>query len=280
MAKISVIVPVYNVEPYLNRCVDSILTQSFTDFELILVDDGSPDNCPAICDEYAKKDERVHVIHQENGGLSSARNAGIDWAFANSDSEWLTFIDSDDWVHTDYLKQLFETAMQAKVDIGICNFVRSKEPMELNNDLKWTAYSPEDFFVKMQVLSTIACAKLYKKELFIDLRFPLGRYHEDEFITHRALFNVEKIAFLDEPLYFYFINESSITSSRWNEKRFKDASDAYTIEYDYLLSRGFYRACNCVARAHIDLLKTICSMNAGFISNKGVRVYYKKYKKI
>ena len=103
MPQISVIVPVYKVEPYLRRCVDSILGQTFTDFELILVDDGSPDNCPAICDEYARKDTRVHVIHQENGGLSAARNAGIDWAFANSDSQWLTSVDSDEWVHPEML---------------------------------------------------------------------------------------------------------------------------------------------------------------------------------
>ena len=106
MPLISVIVPVYKVEEYLSRCVDSILSQTFEDFELILIDDGSPDNCGKICDEYTKKDNRVHVIHQENGGLSSARNAGIDWAFENSDSEWLTFIDSDDWVHIQYLDLL------------------------------------------------------------------------------------------------------------------------------------------------------------------------------
>ena len=108
--KVSVIVPVYKVEAYLHRCVDSVLNQSFSDFELILVDDGSPDNCGAICDEYAQKDSRVHVIHKTNGGLSDARNAGIDWAFANSDSQWLTFIDSDDWVHRDYLKLLLGAA--------------------------------------------------------------------------------------------------------------------------------------------------------------------------
>ena len=98
---ISVIVPVYKVEKYLHRCVDGILSQSFTDFKLILVDDGSPDDCGKICDDYAKKDNRISVIHKENGGLSSARNAGLDWVFANSKSEYVTFIDSDDWVDTD-----------------------------------------------------------------------------------------------------------------------------------------------------------------------------------
>ena len=114
MPTISVIVPVYKVEKYIHRCVDSILSQTFTDFELILVDDGSPDNCGKICDEYAEKDIRIHVIHQENGGLSAARNAGIDWVFANSDSEWITFIDSDDWVHPEYLERLLCLVLDRK----------------------------------------------------------------------------------------------------------------------------------------------------------------------
>jgi len=113
MPAISIIVPVYKVEAYLARCVDSILDQSFRDFELILVDDGSPDNCGAICEEYARKDSRIHVIHQENGGLSAARNAGIDWAFENSNSQWLTFVDSDDWLHREYLNVLYRAVMQS-----------------------------------------------------------------------------------------------------------------------------------------------------------------------
>ena len=104
---ISIVVPIYKVEKYIHRCIESILAQTFTDFDLILVDDGSPDNCGKICDEYAVKDKRIHVIHKENGGLSDARNAGIDWAFANSDSEWITFIDSDDWIHPKYLETLY-----------------------------------------------------------------------------------------------------------------------------------------------------------------------------
>jgi glycosyltransferase involved in cell wall biosynthesis len=111
MPAISVIVPVYKVEKYIHRCVDSILGQTFTDFELILVDDGSPDSCGAICDEYAAKDSRV-VIHQENGGLSAARNAGIEWSFDHSNSGWMTFIDSDDWVHPQYLELLHRACLE------------------------------------------------------------------------------------------------------------------------------------------------------------------------
>ena len=102
MPEISVIVPVYKVEQFLHRCVESILRQSFYNFELILVDDGSPDSCGDICDAYAAKDNRIHVIHQKNGGLSAARNSGIDYVMAHSDSHWLDFVDSDDWVHPDF----------------------------------------------------------------------------------------------------------------------------------------------------------------------------------
>ncbi|MCD7802997.1 MAG: glycosyltransferase [Clostridiales bacterium] len=118
MPEISVIVPVYKVEPYLRRCVDSILNQTFQDFELILVDDGSPDHCPAICDEYAGRDSRIVVIHQKNAGLSAARNAGIDWVFANSDSKWISFVDSDDWVTPTYLS-LMISALQIDSDIDM-----------------------------------------------------------------------------------------------------------------------------------------------------------------
>ena len=127
MAVISVIVPVYKVEPFLRRCVDSILGQSFRDFDLILVDDGSPDSCPCICDEYEDQDPRVHVIHQKNGGLSAARNTGIQWALRNSDSQWLTFVDSDDWIHRDFLQLLLNAAVTQHVDLALCGFTRIAE---------------------------------------------------------------------------------------------------------------------------------------------------------
>ena len=119
MAKISVIVPVYKVEQYLRRCVDSILSQTFSDFELILIDDGSPDRCGEICDEYKQRDGRVVVIHQSNGGLSAARNTGIIWSLENSDSDWLTFVDSDDWVHSEYLERLFRAVNKYGTKISV-----------------------------------------------------------------------------------------------------------------------------------------------------------------
>ena len=123
MSLISIIIPVYKVEKYIHRCVDSILAQTFTDFELILVDDGSPDNCGKICDEYAEKDSRIVVIHQENGGLSAARNAGLDWVFEHSDSQWISFVDSDDYVYPHYLEKLYQAVVENNTNISMCNFV-------------------------------------------------------------------------------------------------------------------------------------------------------------
>ena len=128
MSEISVIVPVYKVEQFLHRCVESILRQSFYNFELILVDDGSPDSCGEICDAYAAGDNRIHVIHQKNGGLSAARNTGIDYVMKSSDSHWIAFVDSDDWIHPDYLKVLYTTAQKTCCKISACGFFRRENP--------------------------------------------------------------------------------------------------------------------------------------------------------
>ena len=151
MKIISVIVPVYKVEKFIHRCIYSILAQTFKDFELILVDDGSPDNCGKICDEYALKDNRIHVIHKENGGLSDARNAGIDWAFANSNSEWITFIDSDDWIHPKYLEALYNAVKKSGCEISICGF----EETEGNNPNvdEYYKYAGEETIIVRKLIS-------------------------------------------------------------------------------------------------------------------------------
>ena len=220
MATVSVIVPVYKVEPYLCRCVDSILSQSFPDFELILVDDGSPDNCGAICDEYARNDGRIHVIHQENGGLSAARNAGIDWVFAHSDSQWLTFIDSDDWIHPKMLEVLLSAAKENQTEIAVCGYARTGgEPVAVSeNALTSEVQMPEDYW-QNDSIATIACAKLYARECFASVRYPVGKVHEDEFVTYRLLFAQNRIAVVPAPLYAYYVNQESITQSAWAPRR-------------------------------------------------------------
>ncbi len=234
MPKVSVIVPVYKVEQYLARCVQSVLNQTFTDFELILVDDGSPDNCPAMCDAYAKQDERIVVIHQQNGGLSAARNAGIDWTFANSDSEWLTFIDSDDWVHSEYLERLYQAVIIDNVKISVGGFERTSgtDPI-VPKDVTGVLYMPEEFYIEHHVMATVAWGKLYKKHCFQSIRYPVGKIHEDEFVTYRLLFAPEKVAVVNAPLYAYYQNESGIMASGNTQERwhFIEAMEQQTRYY-------------------------------------------------
>ena len=208
MPQISVIVPVYNVEPYLRRCVDSILAQSFTNFELILVDDGSPDNCGTICDEYAAKDDRIHVIHQKNGGLSAARNAGIDWAYANSDSRWISFIDSDDWVHTQYLELLLDACIKNHTEISSCGIKKIENEQVEDYPLISTnsdVLAPETLFTdRGRWIQAYSCGKLYRKKLWNNVQFPVGRNWEDTVTTYKVLFAVKKVSCIEAELYYFY----------------------------------------------------------------------------
>ena len=252
MPTISVIVPVYKVEKYIHRCVDSILGQTYTDFELILVDDGSPDNCGAICDEYAAKDSRVVVIHQENGGLSAARNAGIDWAFANSDSQWLTFIDSDDWVHPEYLQRLLDAAVGFNVSVSICGYAQTEgeEPEIDPETLIPSLWNTEDFYVEHNVNATVAWGKLYRKKCFQEIRYPVGKIHEDEFVTHQILLQFPSIASIHAPLYFYYFNNQGITKSTWTPKRLQ-ALEATAQQIQFMQCHNLERAYHHAIQKHV-----------------------------
>ena len=239
MPKISVIVPVYKVEPYLRRCVDSILSQSYRDFDLVLVDDGSPDACPCICDEYEDRDPRVHVIHRKNGGLSAARNSGIEWALKNSDSQWLTFIDSDDWIHRDFLKILLPgTCADAK--ISACGFERVRQKTEDGEipEPEIQFLTSEEAYCRYYGLMMTACCKLVRKELYETLRFPEGKLHEDCYITHCLTFDAETVAIADVNIYYYYTNPQSITRSKWTPRRL-DELEAHEQRLPYLQVRGY-----------------------------------------
>ena len=258
MPEISIIVPVYNVEQYLCRCVDSILNQTFSDFELILVDDGSPDKCGDICDEYAEKDGRIHVIHQENGGLSAARNAGIDWAFANSDSQWLTFIDSDDWIHRDYLKRLLTSAEKYGVDYAACgthwtdSYVEDKPLDEISAELM----DAEDLFVQHYAKAISACDKIVKKHLYSGVRYPVGKLYEDAFVTHKLLFDCSQTVVVDEELSYYYNNPTSITQGRWSDRKL-DSIEAHELRLDYFKKSGYQKAYRWEQKVYIRELTSM-----------------------
>ena len=180
--EISIIVPVYKVEKYLNECIDSILAQTFTDFELILVDDGSPDNCPALCDAAAEKDSRVRVIHQQNKGLSGARNAGINVARGN----WLGFVDSDDMIDPTFCEKMLHAAVQAGAEMAVCNILRMKENKALDSYqehcLKDEVLSREEIVHRIQLSPFyMVMTRLCRCEVFEKIRFPEGKNYEDAF---------------------------------------------------------------------------------------------------
>lgn len=223
MLSISVIVPVYKVENYLHRCVDSILSQTFRDFELILVDDGSPDCCGEICEEYAAAHPFVHVIHQENGGLSAARNSGIDWAMTNSESRYLAFVDSDDWVAPEYLEMLYRAVQETGCAISACGVQRTAgEALPAEQSYHAEKMAADDYYCSETVhdgTTAVAWNKLYRKDLFASLRYPVGKLHEDEFTTYRLVYSVDAVAVVDARLYAYFQNDAGIMRSAWNPRR-------------------------------------------------------------
>ncbi len=262
MSKVSVIVPVYNVEPYLRRCIDSVLIQTYHDFELILVDDGSTDKSGAICDVYADSDHRIHVIHQPNKGLSGARNTAIDWVMRHSDSQWLMFVDSDDWLHGQMIERLLHAAEETGSEVSMCRFVET-DGTSATPEVEIPCpviCSPEEMYVRDMVTTSIACAKLYRKACFADIRYPVGKIHEDEYVTHRILFQYPALALIDAPLYFYYVNPKGITKSGWSPKRLQGL-DALRAQIGYYRAQGFKRAqamcvrnyANCAMRQHEEI---------------------------
>lgn len=220
---VSVIVPVYKVEEYLTICIDSILKQTFADFELILVDDGSPDNCGEICDGYAQKDSRVKVVHQKNRGLSAARNKGMTIA----QGEYFTFIDSDDFVFPHYLEKLVQLCKINDADMSVCGMVRCLSKDSLINMVENFSENRNEVLgsEKMEVffttkkINTYAWAKLYKRSLFKSIEYPVGKYNEDIFVTYKIVHIANKIACSDYLGYVYRFNEKSIVNEVFSLKK-------------------------------------------------------------
>ena len=222
MPKVSVIIPAYNAERYLNCCVDSVLNQTYKDFEIILVDDGSTDKSGEICDEYAEKDDRIRVIHKKNGGLSDARNSGIEAA----KGEFLTFLDSDDYFHPEYLKILILNAEHYSADIAICNYIVKRETVPVFDETG--SYDVKEMTSEQAVYEFItcdktwefisACAKIYKKDIFENIRFPVGRINEDNFTTWKCYLKSQKVIMCSVALYYIFPSENSITRRPYGER--------------------------------------------------------------
>ncbi len=223
-ALISVIVPIYNVEKYLPKCVDSIISQKYKNLEIILVDDGSTDRSGTIADEYKKMDGRIHVIHKKNGGLSDARNAGIEVALG----DYLVFIDSDDYIHPEMISRMFDAVKNTSSDIAVCAVRSVKEneatPLETGNDeitvIEGADKRTEYYFEKHCVEFNVAWNKLYPASYFKEIRYPFGKIHEDEFTTWKVLELASRVVYIGEPLYYYVQRKTSIMGEKFSEKRF------------------------------------------------------------
>lgn len=224
---ISIVVPVYNVEKYIARCLDSILNQTYTNFELILINDGSTDLSGRVCEDYQSREARIIVLNQENQGLSAARNAGIKIAKGN----YITFIDSDDYVYPEYLEKLLDAIIEHNADISLCGSEWFTETIGNNvhqNFIGLKCISGKDACKEIYVPNNrsveyvVAWGKLYKREMFCNYRYPVGRLHEDQFITYKLFYDSDRVVEVGECLYGYFQNPNGIMKSNFSIRRYDD----------------------------------------------------------
>ena len=263
--KISIIVPVYNVEKYLSKCIDSIINQTYKNIEIILVDDGSTDNSSKICDKYAKKDNRIKVIHKKNGGLSDARNVGIE----NANGIYVSFIDSDDYVELTMIERLYNSCLKYNSEISCCGkFVEYDNKVVLKNIGKDFCVSSKEALVRMLTfdnIDTSAWDKLYLKELFDEIHYPLHVYYEDMGTTYKLIDSANKVSFIKTPEYHYLIRKGSILNSKFNEKYFSSIKFAEEIN-------------DFINKHHPDLKKASEAYYLLSISNTMQKIFNSKVK--
>ena len=249
MPKLSIIVPVYKVEKYIQKCVDSILNQTYTDFELILVDDGSPDNCGKICDEYAQKDERVRVIHKENKGVSSARNLGINEA----KGEIIGFVDSDDFIEADMYKDMMEFLEKNDLDI-VC----TDTYIVYGNRKKFKPRYPKDKIFENGTainenlngnLDNAIWNKIYSREVIADVRFPVNRRYEDVATVYKWINNAHKVGYMSKAHYYYCRLDNSFIGTSFNLKSRYEHFLAYLERYEFANEKDLSVVEKCKAQA-------------------------------
>lgn len=253
---ISVIVPVYKVEKYLPYCMDSLFNQEYENLEIILVDDGSPDNCPALCDEYAAKDSRVRVIHKENGGLASARNAGLDCC----KGDYIAFLDSDDFIEPETYSEMMAFSQKEGLDIVCCEISRVQKGKEIERYRFYdtgTVKSGREITgeVLLDKIGSQVVKGLYKKMCWENVRFPLGMLYEDIPTTFKAFAKAKKVGFIAEPYYLYRENDTGISLTPKPIKPyhqflgFKEHYDYSVKEYPEVMEK-------CLAKAAMYAIST------------------------
>lgn len=237
--KVSIIVPVYKVDKYLRECINTLLNQSYTNLEIILIDDESPDQCPVICDEFAAKDMRISVVHQQNGGAGNARNTGLNKATG----KYVCFVDSDDLVHRNYVSELVHTLEQEKADIAVCSYYylykNRREKHGYNGSRQ--VLSQKDYLLCF--LNDWTCSliwnKIFRREVIGTVRFVEGHKIDDEFFTYQVVMNSKKVVLFDNPLYEYRMRASSVMnlSEQYEELILKDKLEYIVERYSNVSSR-------------------------------------------
>lgn len=237
---ISVIVPVYNVEEYLDKCLESIVNQTYKNLEILLIDDGSPDNCPQMCDEWSKRDSRIRVIHKENGGLSSARNCGLD----NCTGEYVGFIDSDDWIDLKFFETLYSNLEKDGSDISVVGVWKVSETSQYSQTEKFSrcTFTGEEalknFLYFRNNLAGGVTDKIFKMGLFDEVRFPLGLTAEDRYVHAVIYSKIEKLSFDPTPMYYYLTRDNSICNSALNPHTY-DRIEIVSMVCKYLTSINY-----------------------------------------
>ncbi len=273
MKTVSIIVPVYNMDAYLDRCLESITRQTFADFEVLLVDDGSTDGSGRRCDEWEQNDPRIRVIHKDNGGLSDARNAGLNAA----EGEFIAFVDSDDYLAKDMLEKLLAAITKQDAEMGICGFLCVDENGELISDRnEWMPIQDEVItgteairktFQKKGWYYTTPWNKLYRRELFSELRFPKGKIHEDDFVAHLLLGSCRRIACIHDIGYYYVQRAGSIIHSR-SQKSNLHASEAYLDRARYTYARQLP---SYASQAYFTSAMFLSKVYSGRVKNPALR---------
>lgn len=271
---ISVIVPVYNVEEYLEKCIQSICNQSYRNLEIILSDDGSTDSSGAICDAWAMKDVRIRLIHKINGGLSDARNAGIEIASGS----WYAFIDSDDFITLDTLERMYTAAVENDCQMAVCNIQRIYEDGETAPFYcpvtEVTVYRGNSRFETLKQPSV--CNKLFRAELFADLRFPKGKFYEDTFVYHILAHRTEAIALTGHDGYFYLSRRKSILGQAKYTDRYFDMVEAVYNRMVYLLEE---KIPNYGMDAGLSLYSIVADAEKNIKETEENREYFRKMRK-
>lgn len=282
--KISVIIPVYNVQDYLEECLLHVINQTYSNLEIIVVNDGSTDNSGKILAKYVDLDNRIIVINKKNGGLSSARNAGIDIATG----EYLAFIDSDDYPDYDMFENLVKIIEKYKVDIAICSYYRNINEHYEGYDVYDEKIAKIDALMEISKngkFEAHAWNKIYKKELFENIRYPEGKLYEDIFTTYQLIDQIEYIGFTSQRLYYYRVNSESITNRNYKPKDIDLVIGSIKF-YDYLFENQYYDVSNVqrdsITRNSIALLNkmfranTYISKDVLFLKEQ-IRLGYPKY---